>query len=452
MMKLFKALATPFIGLYKIIDKFIIEPISKFIYFLYNRFHIKQGWFEKILNRSHALIYVSLAFAVGMFFYVDNRAQTLIENEADVIENQPLIVIYNEEAFVVEGIPKTVGITLIGRRSDLYLAKQLGNHKITLDLSNYEIGQHKVKLKYNHAVETVQYKLDPSSVTVRISEKVSTSKSLTFDVLNQDKIDPKLAIQNVTLESDSVVIKGSESTLNKVATIKALVDVNNGDLVKAGTFKIEDIPLVAYDDNGKIINNVEIVPSKITADVVVTSYSVEVPIKVVTTGTATTGYAVSELTSSVIKVSLYGEQSVLSNIQYIEAIVDISNLSNNKTFNVSLSKPNGVRYMSETATTVTVSIQSEATIEVESVAITMRNLDDRYIASAASVEETKVTVIVKGVRSVLNTIEANNITAYVDLAGLSVGTHNVPVLVEGEDVKVSYTSKVKTITVIIKTK
>lgn len=450
MMKIFKVLVTPFIGLYKVIDKFIIEPISKFIYFVYKRFHVKQGWFEKLLNRSHALIYVSLAFAVGMFFYIDNRAQTLISNEAEVIENQPLIVIYNEEAFVVEGIPKTVGITLIGRRSDLYLAKQLDNHKVTLDLSSYGIGQHKIKLKYNHAVETVQYKLDPSSVTVKISEKVSASKSLTFDVLNQDKLDPKLAIEKVTLITDSVVIKGSEAILDKVATVKALVDVNNGDLTKAGIFKIEDIPLVAYDDNGIIINNVEIVPSKISADVVVTSYSIEVPIKVVTTGTATTGYAVSELTSSVIKVALYGEQSALANIQFIEADIDISNLSSDKTFNVSLTKPNGVRYMSETATTVSAIIQSEATIEVEAVAVTMRNLDDRYMASAASVDETKVIVIVKGVKSVLNTIDANNITAYVDLAGLGVGTHNVPVAVEGDDVRVTYTSKVKTITVIIK--
>lgn len=447
MKKIIKVITKPFVWLYKFFDRVLITPISKFVYFLYNKSNLNKGVIEKFLNRSNALIYLSLVFAVGMFFYVDNKATVLIENEAEVLEKQPLTVIYNEEAFVVEGIPKTVDIILMGRRSELYLAKQLGNHKVTLDLSGYTVGQHKVTLKYNHSVETVKYKLDPSTFTIKISEKVSGSKSLTYDVLNQDKLDPKLAVGSLTLDSDLVVVKSSESILKKVATVKALVDVGNAGLEKPGTFTIESIPLVAYDDNGNIVNNVEIVPSKINAKVIVTSYSKEVPIKVVTTGTATVGYAISDINSSVAKVALYGEQSALADIAYIEALIDIKDLSDDKTYNVYLTKPNGVRFMSETATTVTVSVQAEASIEVDVSSITWENLDDKYSANAASIADTTVTVILKGVKSVLNSLDVNNIQAYVDLNGLGLGTHNVPVYIKGEDVRVTYISKVKTISI-----
>ena len=81
------------------------------------------------------------------------------DSSAEVIKNVPVSVEYNEEAYVVEGVPETVDITLIGRKSDLYLAKQLGNHEVVLDLTNYSAGEHKVKLAYKQTIDTLDYKL-----------------------------------------------------------------------------------------------------------------------------------------------------------------------------------------------------------------------------------------------------------------------------------------------------
>ena len=44
----------------------------------------------------------------------------LIETSAEVLYDQPISATYNEEAYVVEGLPKTVDITLIGRKSDVF--------------------------------------------------------------------------------------------------------------------------------------------------------------------------------------------------------------------------------------------------------------------------------------------------------------------------------------------
>ena len=45
---------------------------------------------------------------------------------------------YNEEAYVIEGLPETVDITLIGRSSDIYLAKQYPTNEVSVDLRDFK--------------------------------------------------------------------------------------------------------------------------------------------------------------------------------------------------------------------------------------------------------------------------------------------------------------------------
>ena len=81
-----------------------------------------------------------------------------------------------------------------------------------------------------------------------------------------------------------------------------------------GEYKVDSIKLVAYDNDGNKIKNVEMVPNKLNANIIVDSYSVELPVKIVTTGKITTGYALSSIVSTVSKVTVYGEQKVFSYI------------------------------------------------------------------------------------------------------------------------------------------
>ena len=61
-------------------------------------------------------------------------------------------------------------------------------------------------------------------------------------------------------------------------------------------------------------------------------------------------------------------------------------------------------------------------------------------------------VVVKGVASIINKLDANNIKAYVDLSSFEEGTMKVPVMVSGSDNRLSYTSRTAFIEVIISKK
>lgn len=443
MSKILKPFIALFKAIYRIIDKIIVTPISRLIYKINEISRDNSGKFEKILNRPNVLIYVSLICAIGVFLLVDSKVITLTEREAEIITGQKVQVTYNEEAYVVEGIPESVDITLIGSKSTIYLATQLGEHQVMLDLSNYGTGTYKVKLKYNHSVQAVDYKLDPSTVTVKISEKVSKVKALSYDLMNEDKLDSKLSISNIKLDTNEVIIKSSQEILDKVAVVKALVDATQVDIKESGNFTIENVTLVAYDELGNKIDNIEMVPSKVSATVTVDSYHATKSIKVITKGTMSNGKAISSISSSVKEVVIYGEKSIVDSINVIEAEVQIDSLNENKTIAVNLIKPSGIRYMSETTTNVTLAIEDSTQKTITGVRIQETGLNtEEYSASMASSNpnDKYIDVIAKGVASVLKEIDATKVIAEVDLSGLKPGTHKVKINVRIDDERVSVQS------------
>lgn len=447
MNKVFKSISKFFKKIGKFIDKKIILPIAKFFVGISNKFKGNGRSFEKILTRKPGLIIVSLVIALGVFFIADTKSTSLIETSAEVLYDQPISATYNEEAYVVEGLPETVDITLIGRKSDVYLAKQLPTNDITVDLTGLKPGVHKVNLKYKKALSSVEYKLDPSVATIVIYEKVSEEKEINYEVINKDKIDSKLMVEDVTLSTEKVYVKGKEATLNEVASVKALIDLKNLVDPSVGEQELKDVSLVAYDSNGKKVD-VEIVPSKITATVKITSPQKEVPIKVIPKNydKIVFGKAISKITTDVTKVTIYGESSKLDKISYIPVYVDVGDLKEDKKYSITITKPNGVRAISENSVNVNVELGDETSKEINDVYLEYENLGDGLTVQAVDADSTKVTVSVKGVESVLADLDPTTIKAYVDLKGLGVGVHEIPVQVTGSDEKVKYSSKTTKIT------
>lgn len=453
----------------KFIDKHFIIPITKFFVFIGEKLKITDKPLEKAISKKSSLIVLSLILAVIAFLYIDNENIKLSETNAEVITNRPITAIYNDEEYVVEGLPKTVDITLIGTKANLYLAKQLPTKEITVDLSDLKPGKHEVKLKYKQSLSSVEYRVDPSVVTVDISIKQSETRKLETEIVNINKLDSKLSIKNIDLSYnnddntkkntkientnaiDEVIIKGTKDTIDKVSNIKALVNVNEMVDPKAGTNTLKDVPLVAYDESGNKID-VEIVPSKVTANVEIESPSKDVPLEVETIGNVVFGKAIKTINTSVQKVTIYGDSKTLENTNSIKVKVDVSDLKNNKDYTVSIKKPSGIREISEKTVNVKIELDNEATTEISGVKLSYINLGSNYTVQALSENSTEVSVILKGVESVISNIDSTGVEAYIDLEGLTEGEHKVKVKVKGEDPRVKYEPKVTETKIKIATK
>ena len=426
---------------FRFIDKRIIVPITKFFVSIGEKLKLSDKPLEKALSKKSSMIILSLVLAVIVFVIIDRQNTTLLEKNAEVLYDIPLSATYNDEEYVVEGLPETVDITLIGTKANLYLAKQLPTQDVNVDLSDLKPGVHKVSLKYKQSITSVEYKLDPSEVTVVVSSKKSETRSVESDIVNLNKLDSKLAINNTKLDTDEVIIKGTEDSLAKVSTIKALINVSNMVDPKAGTNTLKDIPLIAYDENGAKVD-VEMVPSKVTATVEIESPSKTVPLEIEPTGNVIFGKAIKNITSSVQKVTIYGNSKVLDNTNSIKVKIDVNNLKSNKDYTVTIKKPAGIREISEKVVTAKVELDDEVTTELSGVKLGVVNLGSNYTAQATSENATEVTVILKGVESIIKNITPSDVEAYVDLEGLGAGDHEVEIKVKGTDPKVKYSSKV----------
>lgn len=458
-------------GIYHFFDKRVIVPLTKLFVNIGNSLKKISKPLETIAKNKSSVIILSLVIAVVIFFYVDGRSTTLLQTNAKVLYNQPVTATYNDEEYVVEGLPETVDITMIGTKANLYLAKQLSNQPIVVDLSDLKVGTHQVDLKYKQSISNVEYKLDPSSIRVTIKNKQSITKELTEEIINLDKLNTKYAIKDVKIISaiskkkqdkkeekdleekdiSTVVVKGSEEKIKEVSIVKALIDIDNlsRDL-KEGYNGIQNVPLVAYDKNGEILD-VELVPSRVDAKINLESNSKEVPIEVVPKGLdkIVFGKAIESVTPNITKVSIYGTNEVLDTINKIEVPIDVTDLKDNKTFTKSIKVPKGIREISNKTISIEVKLGEESSTELSGVKLSYKNLNNNYVVQVTQDSTTEIPVILKGVKSVISDVTATDIEAYVDLKGLEPGEHTVDVLVEGNDKRLIYLPKITSVKILI---
>ena len=215
---------------------------------------------------------------------------------------------------------------------------------------------------------------------------------------------------------------------------------------------MKDVPLVAYDAKGNVVD-VEILPGTIDVDVTISSPSKEVPIKVIPKGEVSFGLGINSIALSSNNVVVYGSKSVLDELTYIPVEIDVKGLKENMEYKVELEKPVGVTSLSINNVTVNVSLDSSTSKDFSDIRIDTRNIASGYSVQAMSEEASKVTVTAKGVKSVLDSIKSEDISAFIDLDGYTEGEYDVEVKVEGNDLKAQYASKTKKVRIkIIKKK
>ena len=153
--------------------------------------------------------------------------------------------------------------------------------------------------------------------------------------------------------------------------------------------------------------------------------------------------SISTIDSIEYTVVVYGDDCVVSELIYISVEVDVSELKENKQYKLGITKPVGITSMSVNNITVNIRLDDSSDKDVNDVKIEYRNLAEGYTVQGLSESDIKVSVNIKGVKSVLDSITPEDITAYLDLSGYTEGTYEVEVNVEGSDTRVQYTAKTR---------
>ncbi len=445
-----KKIISFFKGIARFFDRYVIMPITRLIYKITKNINVPNKKFETWLSKSSTLLFISLFIAIFAFIAVDQKIINFSNQAAEVLREQKVNVTYNEEQYVIEGLPEKVDVTLIGSKADLYIAKQSAAGSVSVDLTNLKPGTHKVNIKYDLGKSKIDYSVNPSVANVTIYEKKSDTRTLSYDVVNSDKLSNTLVVNSVKLDTDEVTIRGAEYKIKQVATVKALIDVANITNKNAGKQTLNDVSLKAYDSNGNVVE-VEFVPDKISAEVELSSPSKKVSLNFVPTGTMTRGKSIGAYTFSQNSVTIYGDNETLDSIETVDVVVDISKVNSDTTFKAEIKKPSGVKVLSDNYVTVslTVTDSSSEPVRFNNVPLTGINLAPGLSAQPVGDDNAFITVEAQGASSVLSSIDKTDITAYVDLNGLDEGTYTLPVQVKGTNPLATYTAKRTEATIVI---
>lgn len=441
-----------FQNIFNFFDRYVIMPITRLIFKITKSLNIPNKKFETWLSKQTTLLFLSLFIAIAIFIVVDQKIINFSSQTAEVLKAQGVNVNYDEELYVVEGLPETVDVTLIGSKADLYIAKQSSSGEVTVDLTGLTPGTHRVTIEYDRGNSDIEYSVNPSVATVIIYEKASDIRELSYDVINNDNLNTTLIVTNVNLSEDEVTIRGAEHKLDQVSTVKALIDLDNLSTKEVGTQTLNDITLKAYDKDGNVVD-VEFVTSKISAEVTLASPSKVIPLNFVPKGDLATGKAINNYAFSQNEITIYGDSEVLSSINSLDVIVDVSNLSNDASFKVEINKPTGVKSISVNYVTVSISVTDSSSETLKfSIPLNGINIGEGLIAQPIDNENGFITVEVQGASSVLSTIDESDITIYVDLEGLSEGTYTKEIVVKGSNPLLIYKAKRTEATVTISKK
>ena len=438
--------------IFNVFDRLIIMPVTRFIFNVRKKLSRPNKKFEQWLSKPTTLLFISLFLSIAIYIVVDRKIITFSSQSAKVFKDQTINVLYNEEQYVVEGLPDKVDVTLIGSKADLYIAEQSTSNGVRVDLTGLTPGTHKVSIDYDHGTSKIEYSVNPSVATVIIYKKVSDTREFSYDIVNTNKLDSTLVVNNVKLSDNDVTIRGAEYKIKQVATVKALIDVDELVNKDAGTQTLNDITLKAYDNDGNVVD-VEFVPAKVSAEIDLTSPSKNVPLNFVPTGNLPTGKSISGYSFSQNDVTIYGDSEALSQINSLDVNVDVSNLTSDTSFKAEIKKPNGIKTLSTNYVTVNLTVTDASADPIKfSVPLTGINVGDGLIAQPIDSDNGFITVEVQGASSVLSSIDESDITAYVDLSGLGEGTYTKEVVVKGSNPLAIYIAKRTEATVTISKK
>ena len=99
MKKISRSIIRFFRPIVRFFDKWLITPITKFFVGAYDFFSNNGSGIDKVLVNRQSLVVISLIFALITFYVIDQKHVTLIDNSAEVLDNQKVSANYNEELY-----------------------------------------------------------------------------------------------------------------------------------------------------------------------------------------------------------------------------------------------------------------------------------------------------------------------------------------------------------------
>ena len=335
----------------------------------------------------------------------------------------PVTINVNGDTFEVSGVPDTANITITGDATSITSVANSKDGKVIADLDGLTEGTHEIRLTTEGYGNNVNVVVDPSTIVVTLSKKVTKQFDISYDFINQSKMEDIYSPGTPVFDYTKVNVRASTKTLDSISFVKALIDVSG----QTADFE-QNAKLVAYDADGNPVS-ADIIPDEIHVSVPVTSPSKDVPINVEVTGSVPDGNAIKSITLDQQTVTVYGMEDVLADINGLTVSLDASSLTKDSTVLRPIVLPSGVSSASISQVTMNVTLGKAVTRTIDNVPIHVKNNVNHYKASQPD-NKTTVSVTVIGTKENVEAVTADDINVYINMKDAVPGLQTFELKVE----------------------
>ncbi|MGI6587333.1 MAG: YbbR-like domain-containing protein [Peptococcia bacterium] len=328
------------------------------------------------------------------------------------------------EGLVLENNPGDVEVRVKGASSTVnFLSSKEIKASVNLASAKLGEGTYSVEVNLPPGVEPVVIK--PSSISLLIDE--IKEKQLPIRVITQGTVAAGYSHFEPVLEPSTVVVRGPSRLLINLDT--ALITVS---IEQAKDNLVLNPPVTLLTKSGNIASDkFEISPKNIQVFVPITENTDNktVSIKPNINGEPKEGYRVSRVVLDPETVKITGSYEILSKIYQVEtAPIDITGITESYSTQVALVPPEGANLLYQPVVKVLVQIEAIAiTKNFVDIPLTVVNLAEE---KQVVLKPDKVQLTVKGSREEIEALEKSAVRAFVDVAELELGTHNLEVKVD----------------------
>lgn len=375
---------------------------------------------------------LSLIIAIGLWFMVINT-----ENPVETRSYTAAIQLQNEEALTERGYvvvnddelsSTRVTVRLRGQRLALDALSQSSTRvQAVVDLSDviYSYSGEPVSVPVDIVIPSVVNSsfeiLSKSVQTVSVDIQPYVNKDFDVKAVVNTTDETAKELANAVASPGSVTVYGARSIVESVAEVRAYVSpetVEDGMVMTA-------VP-VAYNADGVVVGDVTFGTEELS--VMITLDEVKsVRVNLSLTGEVADGYEITDYYTTPETMEVAGDAAALSRLNSINLPdIDVTGLEANSGYEFSAGDylPDGLRALDGGRITATVIVEEEETkeliIPIESVTWG-DTLAEGYMASISGED---ISISVKGVASVIDTLTAADVEAHIDLDGLEEGEHD----------------------------
>ncbi len=273
-----------------------------------------------ILSRNKLKKFIALAVSFALWLFVMGVQNPVITGSY----NLPVSVINVPQGYRAIYDEKKVRVKI--RAAHSFFAENNENSlQLFANLENHDEGQYELPIETSFPQGVEVQSIFPDTILVKLEPIIE--RSTDAEIIVNGSVASGSMIEDIQKSENRVTVVGPKGSVNEVQRVIGYLYLNGN----SEDFEI-NVPLTAIDKDGRTVKNVRVVPSSISAEVIIKSALKTKSVSVNANLTPPDGKEIASVTISPNTVEISGAEEIVNSIESVQTdnvIVpaDITNFS-----------------------------------------------------------------------------------------------------------------------------